>query len=277
MKKPLSTPLEIIIKETYLEWEKIIETVRKYNFEESLYPGFSKISNLINSKSYNSIPNVVGTLLSTINDKLSQLDGKEKEILEDLSSELFSTQISLLNSNDEGKLCWQKCIPAIKDTCEFKEYDFDALSRLLKIDFVKTSKIYTKNDSNSLPYYDWMESKNKLSELIRHIKDKQWIRNVNEFKKIFTPISDANYKYCAPSENKVKLLILFSELKNNNLIVPKINKGHLHPLYRYGVDLDIKLFQKEPKRYIESIKRKKVEYDSVLAEVQKIIRLNIKS
>jgi hypothetical protein len=230
---------------------------------------------LINSKSYNSIPNVVGSLLSTINDKLSQLDGKEKVILEDLSSELFSTQISFLNSTEAGKICWQKCIPAIKDTCEFKGYDFEALSRLLKIDFVKKTKHYVTTDISSLPYYNWLESNKKLSELISHLKDKKWIRNANEFKKIFAPVSDVNYKYCAPSENKVKLLILFSELKNNNLIVPKINKGHLYPLYRYGVDLDIKLFQKEPKRYIESIKRKKVEYDSVLAEVQKIIRLNI--
>lgn len=276
MNNPKPTPLEKIIKETYLEWEKIIETVRKHNFEESLYPSFKKVTGLIETKSYNSIPNVVGTLLTTINDKLSQVKDKEKEILEELASELFVAQITILNTTKEGKLCWKKCVPVLKDTCEFKGYDFEALSRLLKIDFVKITSPISQNKSNTLPYYEWLGKKNELSELLRDIKDKQWIRNINEFKKIFTPLTDINYKFSAPTENKEKLLMLFTALKASNLIMPKRNKGHLYPLSCYGMDFDKKLFEKEPKRYMETLKRKKVEYDSVLAEVQKIIRLNIK-
>jgi hypothetical protein len=268
------SPLEHIIFDSYIDWELIVQIVRENDFEESLYPGFKHISDKIKSNKLESIPNLVGSLLTTINEKLKDLKGKEKQILEDLSIEMFLAQRELLLSKKNGNVCWERCIPAIKDTCDFKGYDFEVLSRMLKLNFVKPPNSALQRTLEDLPYYDWLGSKKALPELIKDLRSKQWIRNVNEFKRIFTPSIKPDFKFCAPTENKEKLLVLFTELKRQSLIVPKRNKGHLYPLYLYGVDLEKKLFEKEPKRYLENLKRKKLEYETVLEEVHKLIRLN---
>lgn len=272
-KKKLS-PLEQIICASYIDWEFIVQIVRENDFESSLYPGFKLVTDRIQSNNLESIPNLVGSLLTTINEKLKGLKGKEKQILEDLTSEIFIAQIELLNTTLNGRECWGKCIPVIKDTCDFKGYNFDVLSRMLKLNFVKVPNSTFQRTLENLPYYDWLGNKLALHELIKDLKAKQWIRNVNEFKKIFTSSLKSDFKFCAPSENKEKLLVLFSELKRQNLITPKKNKGHLFPLHLYGVDLEKKLYEKEPKRYLENLKRKKNEYETVLTEVQKLIRMN---
>lgn len=246
------SPLETIIKENYFDWETIIETVRDNSFEASLYPGFKLISDLIISEKFNTIPNIVGALLTTINEKIGELSGKQKHILEDLSSELFCALIEKLNSTLDGRECWKICIPIIKDTCEFKGYDFNVLSRMLKINFVKTHSHKFPQTSKLLPYYEWLGTKKSLTDLIRKLKDKEWIANVNEFKKIFSTSLSHDYTFSATSDNKGKLLVLFAELKEQNLIIPKRNKGHFFPLYLYGVDLEKRLFEKEPKRYMEN-------------------------
>lgn len=268
------SPLEQIIKDNYIDWEYIVKTVRENDYEESLYPGFKHISDMIQSNRLDSIPNLVGSLLTTINEKLKVLTGKEKQILEDLSSEMFIAQRNLLLSKKNGNVCWERCIPIIKDTCDFKGYDFEVLSRMLKFNFVQSTNTTAQQSVENLPYYYWLGDKKALPELINDLKSKQWIRNINEFKKIFTPTIKPDFKFCAPTENKEKLLVLFSELKKQSLVVPKRNKGHLYPLFLYGVDLEKKLFEKEPKRYLENLKRKKTEYNAVLNEVHRLIKMN---
>nr|WP_294860485.1 hypothetical protein [uncultured Fluviicola sp.] len=296
------SPLEKIISEQYVDYAEIIATVRKHSFEATLYPVLKKVDDYIKANNYESIPNIIGTLLTTINDKLAEVSGREKEILEELTSELFKEQLTVLNSTKEGQLCWQKCLPVLKETCEFKAYNFELLAELLGLNFIKKSRSndqftrinltplnpkmlsISKQDENNLyvaksierelPYYLWIGPEGKDLKLIRALKDKEWIRNIPEFKKLFKSISDPNYSFCASSENKEKLLVLFAELKREQLIRPKTNRGHFYPLGRYGSDLGKRLFEKEPKRYLENLKRRKGEYNSVLAEVQKIIRLN---
>ncbi len=268
------SPLEQIICDSYIDWELIVQIVRENDFEESLYPGFKSISDKIQTNNLESIPNLVGSLLTTINEKLKGQTGKEKQILEDLSSEMFIAQRNLLLSKKNGIVYWERCIPIIKDTCEFKGYDFEVLSRMLKFNFVHSTNSNAQHSVENLPYYNWLGSKKALPELINDLKSKQWIRHVNEFKKIFTPTLKPDFKFCAPTENKEKLLVLFTELKKQSLIAPKRNKGHLYPLFLYGVDLEKKLFEKEPKRYLENLKRKKHEYETVLEEVHQLIRMN---
>lgn len=268
------TLFEQYIENEYFNSEFMVFTVRKYKFESHFYPGFRTVNDLIENQKFDIIPKLVGSLLTTINDKLSQIKGEEKEILEKLAGELFSDQISILNSTVEGQKCWEKCLPILETTCEFKGYDFGELSKYLNFNFIKKPQQKISDKQVILPYYDWVGNKNKLYELINDLKSKQWIRNVNEFKKIFNPIINQQYKFCASSLNKEKLLVLFSELKKQNLIIPRKTNGHLYPLFLYGVDLEKKLFEKEPKRYLENLKRKKLEYATVLDEVNRLIRLN---
>lgn len=272
---PLSiSPFETLISNVYIDHIEIIVTIRKYSFETTLYPILTKVDEYITSGRFDALPLIVGTLLTTINDKLALISGKEKSILEELASELFKEQISVLNSTEEGRSCWQKCLPIIEETCDFKGYDFLSLSQLVGFNLVKKSKSDNVKSKVDLPYYVWLGKSEHLIELIRDIKDKQWISNVNEFKKLFKPISEPNYTFSAKSEYKEKLLVLFAELKNYSLIRPKTNRGHFYPLTRYGVDFEKRLFEKEPKRYMENLKRKQVEYTCAVAEVQKMIRIN---
>jgi hypothetical protein len=267
------SPLEKIISENYFDSAEIIVTIRKYHFETTLSPSLQKISYYIKSNKYHAIPNIVGTLLVSINDKIQLAEGKEKRILEGLSSTLFTEQIAHLNATKSGRECWDKCIPVLKDTCDFKNYNYEELSKLLKLDFIPIDNS-KKKVNRPLPYYKWMGNETDLIEIIRDIQSKKWISKVSEFRKLFKPVSDENYVFNASSEHIDKLIILFDELKTQQLIIPQKNKGHFYPLNRYGLDFDQKLFKKEPKKYVESIKSKKPYYESIQKEVQKLIDSN---
>ncbi|PHR43328.1 MAG: hypothetical protein COA32_16510 [Fluviicola sp.] len=267
-----TTPLEKIIQKDFVNSDNIIRVVREYDFESKLFPGFKRINDLIEKKDFDLIPNIIGALLTRINDRLTELDKESKSILESLSAELFTGQIQVLNSTPEGQNCWIGCLRVLEETCQLNGYDYESLCFTLRIDIIRKANCDLNKDLKVLPYYDWLGSIVDFDELMRDIKSKGWICDIREFKRLFKPIEDNEYCYRSSKNYIDELLILFSTLKSEGLIQPRRISGHFSPLHRYGVDHDEKLFDKEPKRYMANLNKNKARKKRIRKEVEQLLR-----
>lgn len=266
---------ERLILNEFLEGDRIVRTLRKYQFESDLENSFRAIVELIEQSKYDQIPNLVGAVLVTINDRLRRIDDKEdKLILEQLSKELFIDSVRLLKQTEEGRKCLSHSTEGLKKICEIKRYDFIELNRILELDHFHVVRIQSKN---KFPYYDWQSGNvNELNELAKDLQDKQIINGVINFKRLFNPINNLEFRFKAHKEKVDHLLVLFQILKEKKLIKPKVLSGHFIPLSQYGRDNENILFEKKPNKLMEKLKRDKALHTKIHHEMEQCIRYNCK-
>lgn len=266
------TAFEKQIIEIFNEGDHIVSVIRKHHFEKELANSFSVIMKEIDRGEYSVLPNLVGSVLVTINDKLRVINGEDKHILEQVSKILFEDPIHRLKQTKEGKECLSQCSYALEATCQYKGYDFQELNRMLEL---REFQVVRRNYTLKLPYYDWQSGNlTELDGLTRDLKDKEIIDGVINFKKLFSPITTNNFKFTAKREKIDYLLILFSILKQMNLIKPKVLSGHFSPIEQFGLDNGEKLFQKKPNKLMEKLKRDQARYTRIHNEILRSVKFN---
>jgi hypothetical protein len=272
------TEFEHFLIDHYFDGESIVATVRKFDFEHDLFMAFDRLKSFISDKEFDRIPLVIGAILVTINDKLRTVqDANAKVILEELARTTFEGQIIDLKKSEIGKKCLIKCAKVLKETCELKGYNYETLNKLLNLERMILIP-FNQDDKRALGhcYYDWCS--NDLDELDELASDlnKVVIDGVLNFKRLFRPIQDNKFTFKAYRSKLDELVVLFSVLKELELVKPRKISGHFTPLERYGTDNGKKLFDIKPHKVLERIKRNSKRYDALYTKMRETVESNCK-
>lgn len=256
----MNSLLEKKLHEKYLDADKHIAIIRKYDFENYINNVFTIIDDLKNEKSEKDIISVSNSVLTQINEKLKQVKSEtDKKTIKYLLSEIFNEYIKELDEKLSVNFM-PSLIENLKRTSVLSNYDFSELEKLLRFDFYNTLKP-KKNNAKRI-YYSWNAKQHQLDEFVRDIKDKKIILSIKEFKKLFQ--SSGNAFYRGNKEKTDDLVIIFVILKEMKLISPKYTSGYFSPLFRYGIDNQNNfLFEKQPNKYHDLLKRNHQKYNTL--------------
>jgi len=261
--------LEKKLLEKYLDADKHIAIIRKYDFENYINNVFKIIGELKNEKSEKDIISVSNSILTKINEKLKQVSSEtDKKTIKYLLSDIFNEYIKELDEKLSASFM-PTLIENLKRTSLLSNYDFSELEKLLQFDFYDTLKP-KKNNNDKRIYYSWNGKEHQFDELIGDLKDKQIILNRKEFKMLFQ--SSGNAFYRGNKEKTDDLLIIFVVLKEMKLIKPKCTSGYFSPLFKYGIDNENNfLFKKQPNKHHELLKRNHHNYNKLKGKYEKWI------
>lgn len=257
--------IEKIITKNYQDSSSLINLIRKYDFERFLNGTLSEIEIARANSDTKKLTELATTCLIKINENLKGINSKEKEQLEYLLSDVFQT--ILKNIDSENTL--SEIQNTLLNACKLSGYNYDVLEQMLGL---KKQQILKSRPSNrNLPYYEWEGLDYELNGLLDFLIDNKIIVSKKDFRKIFNPIND-HFDYKGNKDKVSDLVLVFSILKEKKLIKPKINSGHFAPLVRYGVDNDGRyLFQKNPNKIHEYLKRNNDLYSRIRDKYEKII------
>ena len=258
----------------------VLHLLEKYELHKFISDFSEKIDML---ESYDVQKNTIGalasSLLTRINVVLEKIESNEdKERLEYILSEITTVFIYQLLQK-EGISQKQVLIEiknALITVCEINNWDIELLLKKTKIDLLHTLSVRLvdtsiekiKIDSDSkLCYYKWLGKDDHFKEFTYDLKDKKIIKSVEEFKKLFNKHT-GKIQIRMSSSHIDFIVLLFDQMKKENLIRPCGTKGHFFPLKMYCVDFDKKvLFKKEPKRIKELVKRDSTKHAKLLEEI----------
>lgn len=262
----------------------ILDLLKKYELYKFISDFSEKIDTL---KSYNVQKNTIGaltsSLLTRINIVLEKIKSNEdKAQLEYILSEI-SNEFTYQLLQKEG-VSQEQVLTEIKEslitTCEINNWDIELLLKRIKIDLRHTLLIKSENNillkksennHSKIYYYEWLGGEEHLKEFTYDLKDKKIIKSVEEFKKLFNKHT-GKIQIRMSSSHIDFIVLLFDQMKKENLIRPCGTKGHFFPLKVYCVDFDKKvLFKKEPKRIKELIKRDSTKHAKLLEEIGVLI------
>ncbi|WBX76238.1 hypothetical protein PG911_16670 [Tenacibaculum ovolyticum] len=243
----------------YLDADKHIAIIKKYDFEKYINNVFEIIGDLKNKKSEKDIISVSNSILTKVNEKLKQVNSQsDKKTIKYLLSDIFNEYIKELDSKFSESFM-PNLIENLKMTSLLSGYDFSELEKLLQFDYYNTLKPKKNNKRVS---YSWNGELHQFDEFIKDLKDKKIIFSIKEFKMLFK--NSGNAVYSGNIEKTDDLVIIFVILKEMNLITPKHTNGYFTPLFKYGIDNEGNfLFKKQPNKHHELLKRKHQNYNKI--------------
>jgi hypothetical protein len=271
----MSSVLEKKIQEKYSQPDALLKLIRKHDSEVFLNNVFKLISEFTDKKSENELLSLASTILTKLNNVLFAIDDiEERKILKYAITDIFKTDIRSVSQNLS-----EHFIPDLINTLKTSSFllnnnylELESLLGLKRFDILKTKRFTSVNT----PYYDWLGKEHELDELIRDIKDKGIIDGVKDFKKLFS-ISEKTF-FTVNSKKKEDLVLIFSILKEMNLIRSKNKSGYFSPLVHFALDNEKKvLFTKLPNKILYALKQKSRNYDEQRANYKSWIQSLIKN
>lgn len=251
--------LEKKIKEKYENPSLLLQVIRKHDSEIFLNNVFQLITEFTNKKSENELLSLANTILTKLNDLLFAIsDIEERKMVKYAITDIFKTDIQAVNQNLSDSFI-PNLIKTLKTSSFLLNNNYQELESLLglkRYDILKSKRF----SSTKAPYYQWLGKEHELDELIRDLKDKNIIESVLDFKKIF---SASEKTFFTVNKDKTEdLVLIFSILKDLELIQPKLKSGYFSPLVHYALDNDQNiLFTKPPNKIHYALKKKGRNYD----------------
>jgi len=255
----MTSILEQKIQEKYENPTSLLNVIRKHDSEVFLNNVFQLITEFTGKKSENELLSLANTILTKLNDVLFRItDIEERKMVKYAITDIFKTDIQAVNQNLSDKF-----IPNLINTLKTSSFllnnnyqELESLLGLKRYDILKSRRF----SSTDAPYYDWLGKEHELDEFIRDLKDKSIIESVIDFKKLFSA-SEKTF-FTINKEKTEDLVLIFSILKDLELIQPKQKSGYFSPLVHYALDNDENvLFTKPPNKIHYALKQKGRSYD----------------
>jgi len=250
----MNSILEQKIQEKYENPTLLLKVIRKYDSEVFLNNVFQLITEFTDKKSENELLSLANTILTKLNDVLFKISNiEERKMVKYAITDIFKTDILAVNQNLS-----EHFIPNLINTLKTSSFllnnnyqELESLLGLKRFDILK-SKRFSSTDS---PYYDWLGKEYELDEFIKDLKDKNIIESVKDFRKLF---SATEKTFFTVNQAKTEdLVLIFSILKDLELIQPKQKSGYFSPLVQYALDNEQKvLFTKPPNKIHYALKQK---------------------
>lgn len=257
----MNSVLEKKIEENYSNPKKLMGIIRKYDVELFLNNVFQLIETFTDQKSEKELVALANTILTKLNDILHTIDDKEeRKLIKYAVTDIFKADIINVSKNLS-----ENFVPALIDTLKTSSFllnnnykELESLLGLKRYEILKSKRFH----SVDAPYYDWLGKEYELDEMIKDLKDKKIISSVKDFKKLF---KESESSFFVVNKEKINdLVIIFSILKDLELIQPKIKSGYFTPLVQYGLDNDNNLlFTKPPNKIHYALKQKGRWYDEI--------------
>lgn len=257
----MNSILEQKIKEKYENPKQLLKLIRKHNAEDFLNNVFQLVIEFTDKKSENELVSLATVILTKLDDVLFSIENiEERKMLKYAITDIFKTDIQAVSKNLS-----EKFIPNLISTLKTNSFllnnnyqELESLLGLKRYEILK-SKRFSNADA---PYYDWLGKEQELDELIRDLKDKDIIYSIIDFKKLF---SEAEKTFFTVNKDKVEdLVLVFSILKDLELIRPKLRSGYFSPLVHFALDQDKNiLFTKPPNKIHYALKQKSRNYEEL--------------
>lgn len=257
----MNSILEQKIKEKYENPTQLLKLIRKHDAEVFLNNVFQLVIEFTDKKSENELVSLATVILTKLDDVLFSIENiEERKMLKYAITDIFKADIQAV-SNDLSDDFIPSLISTLKTNSFLLNNNYKELESLLglkRYDILKSKRF----SSTEAPYYDWLGKEQELDELIRDLKDKDIIHNITDFKKIF---SEAEKTFFTVNKDKMEdLVLIFSILKDLELIRPKLKSGYFSPLVHYALD-EAKniLFAKPPHKIHYALKQKGRNYEEL--------------
>jgi hypothetical protein len=253
--------LEKKLQKKYIDADKHIAIIRKYDFENYINKVFQIVDDLKSEKSEKDIISVSNSILTKVNEKLKQVKSEnDKKTIKYLLSDIFSEYINELDENLSTDFI-PTLIENLKRTSLISSYNYSELEKLLQFDFYTTLKPKKKNYKERV-YYSWNGKTHQLDTFLKDLRDKNIILKPKEFKMLFQSSGDAFYY--GNKDKTDDLVIIFVILKEMKIVNPKLTSGYLKPLFEFGLDNENNfLFKKQPNKYHDLLKRNTQNYNKL--------------
>jgi hypothetical protein len=263
------------LAEKYENSNELLELLEKFNLDKVISNAIRQIENKITNEKFNDLPKISGIILNDINSVIETIkDKEEKTKLEYFLSDIFQDYILQINKLPNSQRIINELIENVKTACEYRGYNYMELDKLLSLE--KQTHIIRKF-TNEL-YYEWLREDYELDEIIRDLKDKNYIYSLKDFKKLFKPHSETLFiKFNKTFTDEI--IIFFQLLKEEKLVIPrgKGNSGHFAPFVKYAIDNENNFFIEKPiNKEHERIKKNVSKYQLIREKVFQIINGNLK-
>lgn len=289
-------PLHEILSELFVETAAVQSSslIRKHELERMIDDTIVQINIALEdekrsttSVGYTDISPIAVAFLTGINDVVGPIsDQKEKHelkyLLAQISDQIINQYISLSKGRPEEIL--KRLSAAIKCTCRVRGYDSQDLEKYLPIEnkartvevAVKSTSVVSANRQENLPWYCWGGDEKKKNALLEGLIQHDIIKSKKDFEKLFKPsVEPLDIKVDPKKLDHLMVLVLVLSDPKVQLLQPKVNKGHFHPLAVHAVDLDgNKLFKNRPKSELYALKKNQVRWQKAKTFVQRFITLN---
>jgi hypothetical protein len=270
----MNSILEQKIKEKYQNPTQLLKVIRKHNSEVFLNNVFQLISEFTDKKSENELLSLANIILTKLNDVLFAIDNiEERKMVKYAITDIFKTDIRAVSQNLS-----EHFVPNLINTLKTSSFllnnnyqELESLLGLKRFDILKSKRFLSTN----APYYDWLGREFELDEFTKDLKDKNIIHSIKDFKKLF---SATEKTFFTVNKDKINdLVLIFSILKDLELIRPRLKSGYFSPLVQFALDDEQKvLFIKPPNKILYALKQKARNYEELRDNYQIWIQSLIK-
>lgn len=277
--------LEKVLGNIYVdEVSDSMELLKKYGLDEFLGQFAEKVYSPdihLTFRSAKATSAIAGSILTRANTIIGKVVGEDKSLLErivaDIAKEFFEHVVRNTGvSKNELRFEIKESLVAVSNANGWNAEELMKTINFLTAD-PDEGEIINVNSlliPTKVVYYEWLVKSPRRDMFIGGLKSEGLIKSEVDFRKLFQK-HDGNVLVKLDKSRLEFMLVLIAALvhPSKKWIGMKGGRGHFVPLYNYGVDFEENLlFENEPKRVMETLKKKQNKYQEILRGVDLFLR-----